>query len=138
MRTQNLLSWCGLWLTLAGPMRAAEERPDILIADFEGEDYEGWKVEGEAFGKQPAQGALPGQMEVSGYLGKGLVNSFVGGDASTGTLTSPEFTIERKRINFLAGGGKHPEELFLRLVVEGKDVALATGANSERLRWRPW
>src|SRR4051794_35078769 len=65
------------------------DRPDVLVADFEGVTYgEGWKTTGTAFGKGPAKGTLPGQMPVTGYLGKGLVNSFFNGDASTGTLTS--------------------------------------------------
>ena len=79
--------------------------PDIVLADFEGKDYGDWKTAGEAFGPGPAQGTLPHQMEVSGYLGHGLVNSFHGGDKSTGTLTSPEFKMERKFITFLIGGG---------------------------------
>src|SRR3974390_3527612 len=86
----------------------AEGRPDLLINDFEGPDYGSWKTTGEAFGPGPAHGALPGQMEVGGFVGKGLVNSFYGGDASTGTLTSPEFKIERPYIKFLIGGGKDP------------------------------
>ena len=83
---------------------------DILIADFEGEDYGAWKVEGEAFGPGPAKGTLPGQMDVTGFQGKGLANSFYKGDKSTGTLTSPPFKIERKFINFLIGGGGAPGE----------------------------
>ena len=78
---------------------------DILINDFEAADYGQWKVEGTAFGPGPAKGTLPGQMEVSGYKGERLVNSFFGGDKSTGKLTSPEFTIERNYIKFLIGGG---------------------------------
>ena len=35
-------------------------RPDILLADFEGETYGAWKVTGEAFGAGPARGRLPG------------------------------------------------------------------------------
>ena len=82
---------------------------DLLIADFEGDDWGAWKVTGEAFGPGPARGTLPNQMAVDGFLGKGLVNSFHGGDGTTGTLTSPEFKIERKYISFLIGGGKDPE-----------------------------
>jgi fructan beta-fructosidase len=72
----------------------AKTKSDILIADFEGENYGDWKVTGEAFGKGPARGTLPGQMVVDGFKGKGLVNSFLGGDGATGTLTSPLFKIE--------------------------------------------
>ena len=116
---------------------------DILIADFEGKDYGDWKVTGTAFGPGPAKGTLPNQMPVSGYLGQGLVNSYFGGDASTGTLTSPPFKIERKYINFLIGGGKHPDETCINLLVAGKRVRTATGPNdrpggSERLDWYSW
>src|SRR5690349_24933252 len=78
---------------------AAESAPgDILVADFEGDDYGAWKVEGTAFGTGPARGTLPGQMAVEGFVGKRLVNSFVGGDDSVGKLTSPPFKIERRFI----------------------------------------
>src|SRR5437764_662784 len=118
-------------LLLAASPLAAADRADILVADFEGDTYgEGWKTTGTAFGTGPAKGALPGQMPVSGYLGKGLVNSFKGGDASTGTLTSPEFKIERKYINFLIGGGKHAKTC-INLLVAGKPVRTATGPNDK-------
>ena len=77
------------------PAMARAAGPDIVLADFEGRDYGNWKTSGEAFGAGPAQGTLPHQMTVSGYRGHGLVNSFYGGDKSTGTLTSPDFKIER-------------------------------------------
>ena len=44
-------------------------------------------------------------MTVTGFQGKGWVSSFNGGDRPTGTLTSPEFPIERKFLTFLIGGG---------------------------------
>jgi fructan beta-fructosidase len=120
------------------------ERPDLLVADFEGDAYpDGWKTTGTAFGKRPAKGTLAGQMPVTGYLGKGLVNSFNGGDASTGTLTSPAIKIERKYLNFLIGGGKHPGKTCINLLVDGKVVRTATGPNdkpggSEHLDWQSW
>lgn len=104
---------------------------DLLIADFEGSNYGSWKSTGEAFGSGPAQGALPGQMAVSGFKGKGLVNSFHKGDDTTGTLVSPEFKIERKFISFLIGGGMNAEKLALRLRIGGKTVRSATGPNDK-------
>ena len=81
----------------------------VVFNDFEGMTYgAGWTTTGTAFGTGPAQGTLPGQQTVSGYLGDGLVNSFLGGDGSTGTLTSPTFTVSKPYINFLIGGGDHP------------------------------
>jgi len=108
--------------------RAAE---DTILADFEGQDYGDWKTTGTAFGPGPAQGTLPNQMPVSGYLGHGLVNSFYGGDKSTGTLTSPEFTINRRYIAFLIGGGGWEGKTCMNLLLEGKVVRSATGPNTQ-------
>jgi len=113
----------------AGFLRAAEK--DIVFADFEGDNYGDWKTTGTAFGKGPARGTLPGQMEVTGYLGKGLVNSFFGGDTSTGKLTSPEFKVERKYISFLIGGGGFPGKTCINLLIDGKVIRTATGPNTE-------
>jgi fructan beta-fructosidase len=77
---------------------------------FEGSDYGAWTTTGTAFGSAPAQGALPGQGAVSGFLGNGLANSFVGGDGSLGKLTSPSFEISSDYINFLVGGGSHAHQ----------------------------
>ncbi|MHC4733976.1 MAG: hypothetical protein ACYTDW_05885 [Planctomycetota bacterium] len=98
-----------LTIFLTATVIVADEQNDILIADFEGKTYGDWKVEGEAFGPGPARGTLDGQMNVSGYEGKGLVNTYYKGDDTTGTLTSPTFKIQRKYINFLIGGGMHPQ-----------------------------
>ncbi|MHB1038095.1 MAG: glycoside hydrolase family 32 protein [Pirellulales bacterium] len=116
---------------------------DIVVADFEGPDYRGWKATGEAFGPGPARGTLSGQMELSGYEGKGLVNSFFKGDDATGTLTSASFALERDYLAFLIGGGMHPGKTCMNLIVAGRVVLTATGPNdkpggSERLDWRTW
>lgn len=111
---------------------------DVVIADFEGADYGRWVVTGEAFGKGPATGAIAGQMAVGGFQGKGLVNSFLNGDAAQGTLTSEPFTIERRYINFLIGGGAHPNETCVNLLVEGRPVKIATGRDNEHLDWETW
>ena len=103
----------------------------VVIADFESETYGTWKVEGDAFGKGPAHGALPGQMKVEGFVGKGLVNSFNTGDDATGRLTSPPFKIERKFITFLIGGGGWENETCMNLMLDGKVVRTATGTNTQ-------
>ena len=113
---------------------------DILIDDFESSDYGDWTVEGEAFGKSPAKGTLPGQMRVSGFEGKGLVNSFLGRDGPKGKLTSPEFIVERDYIKFLIGGGGHVGKTCMNLLIDGEVVLSATGPNlqpggSEFLNW---
>lgn len=117
-----------LTLTSLAAPNAAEP---IVIADFEAETYGEWKVEGDAFGKGPARGTLPGQMKVDGFLGKGLVNSYNGGDKATGTLTSPVFKIERKFITFFIGGGGWADETCMNLLVDGQIVRTATGPNTD-------
>jgi sucrose-6-phosphate hydrolase SacC (GH32 family) len=116
---------------------APEGRP-VVVADFEGGSYSGWAATGDAFGSAPAAGSIGTQQAVDGFQGKGLVNTFRNGDASTGTLTSPEFQIDRKHLSFLVGGGYKPETLAVNLRVGGAVVRTATGADAERLSWRSW
>ncbi|MFQ5809457.1 MAG: GH116 family glycosyl hydrolase, partial [Armatimonadota bacterium] len=120
------------------PEEIGPVRPPEVFADFEGPDYGGWKVEGEAFGEKPATGTLAGQQPVAGFQGKGLVNTFIDGDAPHGKLTSPEFIIERPFINFLVGGGSHAGQTCINLLVGGKPVRTATGRRQERLVWNAW
>jgi fructan beta-fructosidase len=143
MTSPRLWPLCLSLSLLASTGARGAERADILIADFEGKDFGQWKVTGTAFGPGPARGTLPNQMPVSGFKGKGLVNSYHGGDKSTGTLTSPAFKIERRYINFLVGGGKYPGQTCMNLLVAGKTVRTATGPNdrpggSEHLDWHTW
>jgi uncharacterized protein (DUF608 family) len=113
-------------------------REPIVFEDFEGDDYRKWAVEGTAFGKGPAKGALgPGQ-HLSGYHGKSLVNSWAGTDEVRGKLTSPPFTIERPWINFLIGGGNHPKETCINLLLDGKVVRTQTGKDSDAMEWASW
>jgi sucrose-6-phosphate hydrolase SacC (GH32 family) len=121
--------------TQAGP----PPLPDgVLLADFEGADYGAWTRTGTAFGTGPAAGTLASQQPVTGYRGSKLVNSFLGGDNSTGTLASPPFEITRTYLNFLIGGGNHPGQTCVNLIVDGNVVRSTTGADSERLEWKHW
>jgi sucrose-6-phosphate hydrolase SacC (GH32 family) len=118
--------------------------PDgTTFAGFDGTDWgQGWTATGNLAGASPAEGSLPGQQNVSGYLGDRLVNTFVDGDAGTGTLTSPSFTIDSDHIDFLIGGGRHPIDqpnpTAVNLLVDGVRVASATGNNSEAVNWSSW
>lgn len=105
---------------------------DLLIADFEQATYADWTVEGEAFGKGPVEGTLPGQMHVSGFQGSRLVNSFNGGDKPQGRLQSPKFRIERNYIRFLIGGGGFAGKTCIQLWVEDKKVRESVGPNSQQ------
>lgn len=85
------------------------------FADFENGSYDGWTVNNEPgnrfngpWGSAPATGALDGQSPVTGFVGSGLVNSFMDHDWAVGTLQSPTFTITDDYVNFLVSGGKHP------------------------------
>jgi len=120
------------------PEGATKPRPKIVLADFEGKDYADWKVTGKAFGKEPAKGTLPEQQRVTGFLGKGLVNTFLGMDGPHGTLTSQPFKINRKFINFLIGGGNHAGQTCINLLVDGEVVRTAVGKNDEKLEWHFW
>lgn len=119
---------CMAVAVFAGTSLAAETN-DIVVADFEAGDYGAWTATGNAFGSSPARGTLGGQQPVSGFEGHGLVNTFLNGDRSTGTLTSPEFTVERPYIRFLIGGGKNERTTVMQLVVDGAVVRAATGPN---------
>ena len=120
------------------PRAEGGERPAVVFADFEGETYGDWKVEGEAFGTKPARGALGADQRLSGFLGKGLVNSYPASDQPRGKLTSPAFTIEQAFISFLIGGGQHPGETCINLVLDGKVVRTSTGKNTDTMTWDNW
>lgn len=126
-------------LVIGGEVKRVADPRDHLIGDFEGAAYgPGWIAEGSAFSHGPAKGRMPGQTGCEGYLGKGLASSFFNGDASTGTLASPTFTISSRNLHFLIGGGRDEQRLKVELLVGGQPVLHATGKNSETLTWEMW
>jgi uncharacterized protein (DUF608 family) len=134
-RTMPLLN---AYATVTGgkPLDRAALRPDVVFEDFE-HGYGKWTVAGEAFGREPAHGTLPNQQPVSGFSGKGLVNSYFNGDQTTGKLTSRTFTLERNFICFLVGGG-HYRTTQIRLVVGGQVVRATSGKDDEHLEPAFW
>ena len=133
-----------LWIAAGVPLVALfAQCGETVIADFEGETYGAWTAEGTAFGAGPAKGTLPHQMNVEGFAGKRLVNSFGGGDGATGTLTSPPFVIQRNYIAFLIGGGGWQGRTCMNLLVDGQVVRSSAGPNvvpggSEALEPASW
>jgi hypothetical protein len=112
-----------LFCILIYPAMATE---DIVIEDFENSRFIKWKAEGSAFGDGPVDRTLEEQDEVTGYKGKRYVNSYHGGDDATGTLTSPEFTIQRDYINFLIGGGGFIDKTCVNLILDDEVVRTAS------------
>ncbi|MEO8483790.1 MAG: glycoside hydrolase family 32 protein [Acidobacteriota bacterium] len=121
------------------------------FADFEAAGHGTWTATGTAFGDGPTQGPLSGQPLVNGYKGQRLLNSFHGGGAATGTLTSLAFTISRRYINFLVGGtaagatvpataATNPTTPVptVTLVVDGATVRSASGNGRNTLDWVAW
>lgn len=113
------------------------ERAEGIFEDFES-GYGDWQIEGEAFGRAPAKGAFAGNQKLEGFLGKGLVNTWIRSDKLTGRARSPEFVIETSYLHFLIAGGKHPGKTCVNLVIDGKVVETATGENSDHLKPHTW
>ncbi|WP_159076419.1 DUF2961 domain-containing protein [Flagellimonas amoyensis] len=110
-----------------------------VVFDFEDLSYQGWTVEGDAFGEGPAVLDRYGhQSPVEGYWGKGYVNSFQHGDEAIGTLKSSKFKISKDFINLLVGGGSDLDKVNVSLLVGGKVVRTATGNDIETLYWNSW
>ena len=125
------------------PEMAPSGRPDLLFADFEGDSYSPWTVEGDAFGTRPFRyDELPDRQKPTKPHGKAFVNSHEsrqGQDSGTadsyvGKLTSPTFTVTRRFINFYIGGGNHPGQECLNLIIDGKVVRSETGRDASPLR----
>lgn len=111
---------------------------DLLIEDFEGDTYIKWTFEGNAFGDTPVFIDQLIAWGDSRFEGKRMMSSFVNGDAGTGTMTSFPFTIERKYINFLIGGGFDIQREYVALKVDGKEVRKTTGYNRRTMENESW
>jgi len=115
-----------------------EGQTPIVFADFEQDGYGDWYVEGTAFGSGPSTGVSTGRHYADGFKGTGFVNSYTGGDVSTGRLISPEFTITRPFISFLIGGGRNETGVSVNLVVDGATVRSAAGDREGRMDRYSW
>jgi fructan beta-fructosidase len=106
---------------------------DLPVAPFSGPAYAPWIAEGNAFTKDPSTVSKDSTIPE-----KVVVKSGVNGDPAKGTLTSPEFRIQRQAITFLIAGGRWQHNTCLNLIVGGRIVKSATGENSDVLGAKTW
>lgn len=96
-------------------------------------------VSGPAFTGKTTKNPVRHQQRVSGYEGKGLINSFDSlGDGQVGSLLSPEFTIQKRYLKFLVGGGSQKEKTSVNLCINDQIVETAAGNNTEQLSEVIW
>ena len=110
-----------------------------VIQAFEGDGFDSWQTTGTGFGLAPIAGKVDGvNGEFRNYGGNALVCSGHRGDAATGTLTSPPLKLTHPFVGFLVAGGNHAGKTAVQLVIGGKVVREATGANDLTLRDAVW
>lgn len=106
--------------------------PGHVYQGFDSNDFGDWKVSGSAFGNKPMK------TDSINHLGAGFVSSLDGNAADTGRLLSPVFKIKNKAINFLLGGGNHPDQTCVNLIIGHQVVRSVTGNNSKLMKWYGW
>jgi sucrose-6-phosphate hydrolase SacC (GH32 family) len=101
-----------------------------MLFDFE-RSLDDWIMEGDAFNDCPTVAE-----ETNGKEGYRCIKSSGPGK---GKITSPEFTISKKFINFLVGGGYYPGEECVNLLIDGNLVRTKTGnSGNAHLTWTGW
>ena len=121
---------------------AVPRRPDRVVENWSQPTYEGWTVQGTAFGTGPiTRDQIPDYQGNVGGPGQRLVNSHASApghdvasrDACVGRLTSGPFMLDRRFLSFWIGGGSHKGQTCLNLLVEGQVVRSATGSDDNRM-----
>jgi hypothetical protein len=113
--------------------------PTQSFANFEAATFDGWTLEGNAFGSAPATSATY-DGKIRGFGGSRFLSSLhpLKGNTATGRAVSQKFTIVKPFITFQIGGGYHPAKACLNLVLDGKIVRTQTGGDSPQLLNRSW
>jgi hypothetical protein len=116
---------------------------DRVLSDFEGDSFGDWTTRGDTFGNGP-QEVADCKNRPARANSKRLANSFRPNDKTTGSLISPAFTIDRRHLHFLIGGGPHEGLTCFNLIVDGKTLRTATGCGrkndqqKEIMLWDSW
>lgn len=109
---------------------------DVLF-DFE-TGIDEWEMVGDAFIESPTDVSLYRQGAVMGRIGRYYADNYHNEGKSSGSITSPEFIINRNYINFKVGGIYNPGHSCINLIVDGKVVRTETGRNASSMQWAGW
>jgi hypothetical protein len=107
--------------------------------NFEGARDGSWTTTGNAFSEFPSYRNHQGQGELVGAWGA-FANSFhpTLGTRATGMLRSPPFALSGDLFVFRMAGGRDPERLIVRLVVDGVPAFTTTGDDGDMMSRRSW
>ena len=127
-----------LFLAIYVVLALESKAGDLAVGKFGSANFGNWEAVGTAFNSGPASDNLLPSLRIENARDGSVISSKVGGDAATGTLTSPSFKIKRRYISFLISGGDFERDTCLNLVINGKIVKSATGWRSDRLAPASW
>ena len=109
---------------------------DRFLYHFE-EGFGNWRREGDAITNHGRCEHYQGQAPIIGSAGPGFLTSYhpTLGDGAVGRAPSPEFTArDGQLLAFRVAGGK-ADGTGVRLLVDGKQVAVRGGSDQERAHW---
>lgn len=94
---------------------------DFGSCDFESGNLSEWERTGTAFKSPLIRDSADTGRLFKNIEGSRFLSSHAAGRQAVGTLTSPEFRIERGWINMLVAGGKHFEKTRVELLIMGDE-----------------
>lgn len=126
----------GTSVSVKGAVSLVQDSNTEIFADFESATYPaGWTVSSNPPYPGPVSLADFDQSPTpQGFLGDRFINTYAG-DGPQMTLTSPNFTISKKYIHFLFGGGNNIDLNYIGLYINGVRIMAKTGENSANLNW---
>ena len=106
-----------------------------FLGRFEG-GMDGWTLTGEAITNRRDHAFYTDQDPIFGHVGPGFLTSYHPdeGDRPTGKARSPEFTASVSHHLALLVGGGSGSKVGLRLLADGKEIAVWRGRNNEHFK----
>ena len=106
-----------------------------FLGRFEG-GMDGWQIVGAAVTNHGQHKFYQDQLPIFGHVGPGFLTSYHPdeGNKPTGTARSPEFTASVSHHLALLVGGGSGSKVGLRLLADGKEIAVWRGRNNEHFK----